>query len=107
MDKLSFVIPVYLLQETIRQVVAEIIGTVADEYDYEIILINDCSPDNVFHEISLMCGENPHIIGIDLTRNFGQHSALMVGFNYVSGDIVICLDDDGQTPSEGITFHAC
>ena len=43
--------------------------------------------------------ENDNITGINLAKNFGQHSALMAGFHHVTGEIVVCLDDDGQTPA--------
>lgn len=97
----SFVIPCYRSQATLPDVVEEIQETMdkVKKYDYEIILVNDCSPDQTFDTIKRLCQEKEHITGIDLARNFGQHSALMAGFHYVKGDIVICLDDDGQTPA--------
>ena len=102
MKKLSFVIPCYNSEKTIGVVVKEIVDTVTVHggYDYEIVLVNDCSPDNVFQVITKLCQNNKRIKGIDLARNFGQHSAIMAGFNHVTGDIVICLDDDGQTPAD-------
>lgn len=101
MIKLSFVIPCYRSEKTIRSVVDAIRSTVAtrNQYDYEIILVNDSSPDHVFDEITKIAEEDQNVKGIDLAKNFGQHAALMTGFRYVTGDIVICLDDDGQTPA--------
>lgn len=101
MKKLSFVIPCYGSEKTIGTVVDEIVTTVnADgRYDYEIILVNDSSPDRVFDKIIKLSEENPKIKGIDLARNFGQHSAIMTGFSFVTGDITVALDDDGQTPA--------
>lgn len=101
MEKISFVIPCYGSEKTIGIVVNEIIETVTSHggYDYEIILVNDSSPDNVFAAITDLAKNNNHIKGIDLARNFGQHSAIMAGFVNVTGDIVVCLDDDGQTPA--------
>lgn len=99
---LSFVIPCYRSAKTIGAVVQELTETVAtraDEYDHEIILVNDGSPDNVAQVIRDLCRQDPSIVFVDLSRNFGQHSALMAGFAQVRGDIVICLDDDGQTPA--------
>lgn len=101
MKKISFVIPCYNSEKTISVVVDEIEETVTNNgnYDYEIILVNDSSPDNVFDTITKLCLNNKKIKGIDLARNFGQHSAIMAGFSNVTGDIVVCLDDDGQTPA--------
>lgn len=100
----SFVIPCYNSSRTIGKVVEEIRLTMdgMKQYDYEIILINDCSPDDTFEEIRNICEADEKVCGINLARNFGQHAALMAGFHYVHGDIVVCLDDDGQTPAEEV-----
>ena len=101
MDKISFVIPCYHSEHTIGGVVDEIVSTVTAHggYDYEIILINDNSPDNVMDTITELSKANPRVKGLELSRNFGQHSAIMAGFTYLTGDIIVCLDDDGQTPA--------
>ena len=101
MEKISFVIPCYRSEHTIGGVVKEITDTVKAHggYDYEIILVNDNSPDNVMDVISEMSEADSRVKGLDLSRNFGQHSAIMAGFTYLTGDIVVCLDDDGQTPA--------
>ena len=101
MEKISFVIPCYHSEHTVGGVVDEIVQTVTAHggYDYEIILVNDNSPDNVIDTITELAKANPHVKGLDLSRNFGQHSAIMAGFTYLTGDIVVCLDDDGQTPA--------
>ena len=101
MEKISFVIPCYHSENTVGGVVDEIVETVTAHggYDYEIILVNDNSPDNVIQTIKELAAANPHVKGLDLSRNFGQHSAIMAGFTYLTGDIVVCLDDDGQTPA--------
>ncbi len=99
---LSIVIPCYRSENTIKNVIEEIDRTVSARpgYDHEIILINDCSPDGTFDTIRDICDEHDNVVGIDLAKNFGQHAALMAGFGVVTGDIVICLDDDGQTPAD-------
>ena len=100
---LSFVIPCYRSAHTIGAVVQEIADTVAtrsDAFDYEIVLVNDGSPDDVARVIGDLCAEYPQLVFVNLSRNFGQHSALMAGFAQVHGDVVICLDDDGQTPAD-------
>lgn len=97
----SFVIPCYRSRETLPGVIGEIKDTMKTlkNYKYEIILVNDCSPDDTFAAIKEICRQNQNVTGIDLSRNFGQHSALMAGFHYVKGEIIVCLDDDGQTPA--------
>lgn len=102
MKMISFVIPCYRSGETLPGVVKEIRDTMGklNGYAYEIVLVNDCSPDGTFEVIKKLCGENNNITGISLAKNFGQHGALMAGFHYAKGDITICLDDDGQTPAE-------
>jgi undecaprenyl-phosphate 4-deoxy-4-formamido-L-arabinose transferase len=101
MNKLSFVIPCYGSETTIEIVVNEIIQTVAQRpgYEYEIVLVNDCSPDGVWNRIRALALANPRITGISLAKNFGQHSALMAGYRHCTGDLIISLDDDGQTPA--------
>lgn len=102
--KISFVIPCYRSQKTLAGVIREVQETMAtlNGYTYEIILVNDASPDDTFSEIRRLCKENDNIIGIDMAKNFGQHSALMAGFHEVSGEVVVCLDDDGQTPANEV-----
>ncbi len=104
MKKVSFVIPCYRSALTIGKVVNEIQDTMnaMENYSYEIILVNDCSPDDTFEVISKMCEESINICGVNLAKNFGQHAALMAGFHQVTGDILVCLDDDGQTPADEV-----
>ena len=104
MEKISFVIPCYGSEHTIADVTKQVkdIMETRKEYDYEILLVNDCSPDNVWKVITELCKEDGHIRAIKLAKNFGQHSALMAGYTFVTGDYVATLDDDGQTPAEEV-----
>lgn len=104
MSKISFVIPCYRSAKTIGGVVAEIQDTMASmpEYVYDIFLVNDCSPDDTYEVIRELCRQNGNITGISLAKNFGQHAALMAGLRRSDGDIVVCLDDDGQTPADEV-----
>ena len=99
--KISFVIPCYRSENTVMKVVKEIEDTMIErqEYNYEIILVNDGSPDKVWDVIQENALINEHIVGINLAKNFGQHCALMAGYNNCTGDYVVSLDDDGQTPA--------
>ena len=101
MKKLSFVIPCYYAEMTIGYVVKRIVDTVNKDgrYDYEIICVNDGSKDGTYAVLRELAADH-HIKIVDLSRNFGQHSALMAGFHFVTGDIIVCLDDDGQNPPE-------
>ena len=101
--KISFVIPCYRSEKTLADVVEEIKTTMATiGHEFEIILINDCSPDKTFEVIKQLVAENDNILGLDLAKNFGQHCALMAGMRHSTGDVVVCLDDDGQTPADEV-----
>lgn len=105
MQKISFVIPCYRSEQTLGKVVAEIkdkMTGMSDRYGYEIILVNDGSPDDTYGVIKTIASDMDNVLGIDLARNFGQHAALMAGLRSVSGDVVVCLDDDGQTPASEV-----
>ena len=105
MSKLvSFVIPCYRSAQTIGGVVEEIDAAMAglSAYRYEIVLVNDCSPDDTYEVIRAMCERRKDICGISLAKNFGQHAAIMAGLRHAKGDIAVCLDDDGQTPASEV-----
>ncbi|WP_455951194.1 glycosyltransferase family 2 protein [Eubacterium sp.] len=103
MRKISFVIPCYNSSKTIKVVVDEIVETVEiRKDDYEIILVNDCSTDNVWEVIKDLGKKNRRVKGICFAKNFGQHSALMAGYNRALGDVIVSLDDDGQTPADEV-----
>lgn len=104
MRKVSFVIPCYGSEKTLENVVNEVIEVIGEkkEYDYEIILVNDYSPDKVWSVIEKLCIANKRIIGICLASNFGQHAALMAGYSACKGEIIVSLDDDGQTPANEV-----
>jgi len=68
------------------------------DYDYEIICVNDYSPDNVLDVLIKRAKNDKRIVVADLTKNVGKASAVLAGYSIVSGDYVINLDDDGQCP---------
>ncbi|MBX9766196.1 MAG: glycosyltransferase family 2 protein [Bdellovibrionales bacterium] len=98
MNKISFVIPCYRSAKTVGHVVEEIVSTVSNISDYEVILVNDASPDNTLSVLIELAGSNKKVKVVDLAKNFGQQGAWMSGFQYVTGDLVVILDDDGQCP---------
>ena len=104
MKKVSFVIPCYRSEHTLPHVVKEIEEKMKTlkQYEYDLILVNDCSPDDTFGTIRTLCREHKNIKGISFAKNFGQHAALMAGLRHSDGDYVVCLDDDGQTPADEV-----
>ena len=68
----------------------------------EIILVNDCSPDESWNVIRDLQASNPRLRGINLMRNYGQHAALLAGIQASRGAVVVTMDDDMQTPPEEI-----
>lgn len=101
--KISVVSPVYrgekMVSELVRRNVAALIS-ITD--DYEIILVNDASPDNSWAAIEAECRKNPRVKGLNLSRNFGQHYAITAGLRYVSGEWVVVMDCDLQDRPEDI-----
>ena len=97
---LSFVIPCYRSEFTIQKVYNEIVATVSErkEYDYEIIAVNDCSPDGVLNILIKLASEDPKFKVINLVKNMGKHAAVLAGYAHVQGDYVVNLDDDFQSP---------
>ena len=100
MTLLSFVIPCYRSEKTIEKVVSEIQETVSQkgDYDYEIICVNDCSPDNVFSVICGLASDNKKIKVVDFAKNMGKHAAVLAGYSFAKGDYIVNLDDDYQSP---------
>lgn len=96
MRRVDIVIPCYNSMHTIRPVVEDIMHTMCVDYQTRVILVNDYSSDGVWQVIKDLHSEFPNIIGIDLSRNFGQQSARMAALKYVEGDYIIFMDDDGQ-----------
>lgn len=104
---ISIVIPCYRSEKSITYVVDSIEETMKKhtEFDYEVILVNDGSPDNTFQVIAGLGRERNHVKAVNLSRNFGQHSALMAGYSLVSGDYIVGMDDDGEhDPHEMFKF---
>lgn len=68
--------------------------------DYEIVFVNDCSPDNTSEVLQVLAQKDKHVIGIEHSRNFGSQSAFISGMEISSGDVVVLLDGDLQDPPE-------
>ncbi len=103
MSKISIVIPVYNSEKTLSELCERITKTFQEiEKEFEIILINDGSHDNSYQIAKDLAEKYSYIKFIHLSKNFGQSHALMAGFRFVSGDLVVCMDDDLQNPPEEI-----
>ena len=98
--KLSFVIPCYRSENTVVHVLEEIKEKMTErpDYAYEVITVNDNSPDHVLEVLPDYAASHDFLKVIDLTRNFGQHAAMMAGLSQTSGDQIVFLDDDFQCP---------
>jgi len=70
--------------------------------DFELILVNDASPDEAWIAISGMARKEPRVKGLNLSRNFGQHSAIAAGLEYCSGEWIVVMDCDLQDRPEEI-----
>jgi putative glycosyltransferase len=100
--KLSVVTTLYQSSRYIEQFVAraaDVARKFAD-YDYEIIIVNDGSPDDSL-ELAIALGQtNPQLVIVDLARNFGHHHALMAGMEQAAGDFVFLIDSDLEEAPE-------
>ena len=100
---ISIVSPVYKGEKMVSELVrrnVENVSSITD--DYEIILVNDASPDCSWEEIVKQCTANPKVKGVNLSRNFGQHYAISAGLSFVSGEWVVVMDCDLQDRPEEI-----
>ena len=70
--------------------------------DYEIILVNDCSPDDSWNRIKEICAKDKKVKGVNLSRNFGQHYAITAGLTESAGEWVVVMDCDLQDRPEEI-----
>lgn len=101
--KISIVSPVYRGEKMVADLVrrnVETLRTITD--DYEIILVNDASPDESWKAIEFECKKNPRVKGLNLSRNFGQHYAITAGLRYTTGDWIVVMDCDLQDRPEDI-----
>jgi undecaprenyl-phosphate 4-deoxy-4-formamido-L-arabinose transferase len=100
---LSIVIPVYRSAGTLPELVDRV-NRVLDRLPgpSEILLVNDGSPDPSWQVIAALAASQPRLRGINLMKNYGQHSALLAGIMASRGGMIVTLDDDLQTPPEEI-----
>lgn len=101
--KLSVVVPVYGCPEALEPLCKRLNDTVSQlTDDYEIILVNDACPKNSWQEIEKISRVDSKVVGLELSRNFGQEAAIKAGLDYCSGDWVVVMDCDLQDKPEEI-----
>ncbi len=105
--KISFVSPVYKAEYNLEKLVSEIINTMATINEtFEIVLVDDRSPDNSWQVMKSLAQKNPQVKCIRLSKNFGQHPAIMAGLVSARGDWVVVLDCDLQDqPKEFLKLY--
>lgn len=96
----SVIIPVYGSEAYVASTVSEFVDYLTPRVAFEIILVNDGSPDGVATVLDRLCRADARIRAISLGTNIGQHRATLQGFALARGDVVITVDDDGQNPPE-------
>jgi glycosyltransferase involved in cell wall biosynthesis len=99
---LSVVVPLYNEEESLPELTSWIDRVAqANNYSYEIVLVDDGSTDDSWHVIETLSAQNPHIKGLRFQRNYGKSAALNEGFKVVTGEVVITMDADLQdSPDE-------
>jgi len=100
---ISVVTPVYGCAKALPELYERLKSALLDiTNDFEILMINDDSPDEAWHVIETLAKEDDRVRGINLSRNFGQHQAISAGLNYVRGEWVVVMDCDLQDLPEEI-----
>lgn len=100
---ISIVSPVYRAENLVDKLVDRIVESVSQLTDsFEIILVEDCGPDNSWQKIVDNCNKNPKVKGIRLSRNYGQQHAIQAGLDASKGEYVITMDCDLQDKPEEI-----
>ncbi len=96
-------VPVYGTSATLPRLISRLEATLKGlAADWEIILVNDGSPDESWEVITRLAAVDRHVRGIDLARNYGQHNAVVCGLGVAKHDIIVTMDDDLQHPPEEI-----
>jgi glycosyltransferase involved in cell wall biosynthesis len=103
MTRLSVVIPVYKAEGSLKELFARVKASLIPISDsFEIIMVEDCGGDRSWDIIVELSSKDPRVRGIQLSRNFGQHNALLCGIRAAEGEVIVTMDDDMQHPPEEI-----
>ncbi|MBW4438735.1 MAG: glycosyltransferase family 2 protein [Pleurocapsa minor GSE-CHR-MK-17-07R] len=99
MISLSVIVPVYRSQESLPELTAALASTLPELADqFEVIFVNDCSPDDSWRVIESLTNQYAWVSGINLMRNYGQHNALLCGIRAAQYELIATIDDDLQHP---------
>ena len=100
MSRVSVLIPTYNGEQSIGRLVEAVINQPTNRSKlHEIIIVNDCSPDNSHPKLLELQATYPDLVTyVRLFRNFGEHNAVMCGLHHVTGDCAVIIDDDFQNP---------
>lgn len=98
----SIIVPVYNSSANLNKLSKEIRSNVKKQLNYEILLVNDFSVDDSWNIIKHLSKKNRNIRGINLKKNYGQHTAIFVGLKYARGKKIITMDDDLQHPPKSL-----
>ena len=100
---ISCIIPVYRSAESLQELHQRLTQTFADEPSgFEIIFVEDCGGDNSWQVIQQIVDRDSRVHGFRMSRNYGQHNALLCGIRAAKGEVIVTLDDDLQHPPEEI-----
>lgn len=100
---ISVVVPVYGCRKALPELYRRLTETLSRIVkDYEIILVNDQCPQGSWEDIQTLCQQDPHVVGIEMARNFGQIKAITAGLDRSVGDWVVVMDCDLQDRPEEI-----
>lgn len=102
--KISVIIPMYYEEKVVNECYKRLKNVLEklEDYDYELIFINDGSKDNTLNLLEQIASENNKIKVLSFSRNFGHQAAVTAGLKYVTGDAIVIIDADLQDPPEKI-----
>ncbi|MDO5674705.1 MAG: glycosyltransferase family 2 protein [bacterium] len=97
---ISIIIPVYNAAESLPELHRRLVAVWAGHHPFEILFVEDCGRDNSWEIIQAIAAKDPRVFGFRMSRNYGQHNALLCGIRAACGNIIITMDDDLQHPPE-------
>lgn len=101
MIDVSVIIPVYRSQDSLKELHQRLTSVlIAENLSFEIIFIEDCGGDNSWEVIQALASEDERVRGLRMSRNYGQHNALLAGILAAQGNLIATIDDDLQNPPE-------